>query len=330
MKRSKGVVVHFACLLLCATGWGCARDHSLTVTEGAPLPISTAGHAGGLVDGLPVVVGGSHWSHDKSSKRWLHECFVFRNDKWEAGPDYPRPMSDAAFATDGRSLFVAGGTDGKTASSAVTKLASKNGEIEWCDLPPLPIGLECAGGAYLNGTFYVVGGFTRESLSNQLFALDTTAVHPQWKTLASLPAQGRGYMAFVAAGGSLYLFGGYAAPPHVKEFLIFDDGFRYDPAHDQWVRLIGFKIPGYAWTAIALDDNSLLFAGRVAKPGEVTNELFELDLRTLKTRSLGNTVTPTTCVPAIHIAPATWWFPGGEPSTDRSRTARTSVVTVHQ
>ncbi len=330
MKSSTAAIDILACLLLCMIGSGCAGDRSISVTEGSPLPISTAGHAGGLVAGMPVVVGGSHWSPDKTTKRWLHECFIYRRGHWEAGPDFRRPTSDAAFATDGRALFVAGGTDGNAASNAAAKLAASGGKLEWQELPPLPIELESAGGAFLDGTFYVVGGFTKAALSNELFALDTTAKESRWRTLAPLPAPGRGYMAIVAAGSSLYVFGGYAAPPHVKEFKVFDDAYRYDPANDRWEQLADVRMPGYAWTAVAIDDHTLLFAGRVAKVGEVTSELFELDLRTFRTRTRGNTVTPTTCVPGIQVKPMTWWFPGGEPSTDRSRTDRTSIVAIRQ
>src|SRR2546423_7205737 len=79
-----------------ATERGARGQLSAKVVDGPRLPVTTAGNAGGVIDGKPVVAGGSSWSADKTTQRWLTECFVCRDGNWIARPSLPPPPSDPA------------------------------------------------------------------------------------------------------------------------------------------------------------------------------------------------------------------------------------------
>src|ERR1043166_6886113 len=108
------------------------------VSEGPPLPYGIAAHAGGKVQGCPVVAGGSAWSQDKTKKEWHHETLMFVDGKWKSGPSLPGRRSDLADASDQTGLYVAGGTDGKSATREVLRLSDIGPKAAWQKLPDLP------------------------------------------------------------------------------------------------------------------------------------------------------------------------------------------------
>ena len=69
-----------------------------------------------------------------------------------------------------------------------------------------------------------------------------------------------------------------------------------------------------------------MLTGRAAEIGKVSDEILLVDLSTLNVRPIGRLMIPGCCMPAIPVAPRTWWLPGGEPDTNRSRSDRTSIV----
>jgi hypothetical protein len=300
------------------------------VSEGPPIPLSTAGHIGGLVRGVPVVAGGSSWVENRTKKRWNHECFAFRDGKWVIAPSLPQPLSDAAYACGPGGLYAAGGTDGKNPTTAVLHLADASTGASWQRLAPLPETIEAASGAFATNNFYVFGGFSGGKPSNRLWALDVTKRNATWRSVASLPADGRGYTALVAADDQLYLFGGFVSPPYTSKVTVFADAYRYDPAADRWTKLEGFALPGYAWTATAVGPRQVMLTGRAPQVSVVSDEILLVNPSTLDVRPIGHLMIPGCCMPAIPVARRTWWLPGGEPDTNRSRTERTSIVTLEE
>ena len=294
----------------------------VVVSEGPELPSSMAGHVGGIVGHRPVVAGGSRWSVDQKTKRWLHECFVFRD-----GPSLPGPCSDAAYVTGSRGLYLAGGTNGKQASTQVLFLADTSANASWQPLASLPQPIEAASGVLLSDKFYVIGGFSGDRASSQIWELDLDSPTATRTERAPLPAEGRGYAAVTAVGSQLYVFGGFTSPPSEPQTKIFGDADRYEPATNVWKRLEGFDMPGYAWTATAIGERQILLIGRVPKLKTVTDEVGLVDLETMKARSIGRLITPACCMPAMPNGVKTWWFPGGDPDTNRNRTTRTSILT---
>jgi len=298
------------------------------ISEGPAIPISAAGHAGGMVAGDPVVAGGSHWSADKSTKRWLHECFVFRDGKWSPGPSLPHPWSDCAYASFPGGMIIAGGNDGKNPIDKVLQLNGSPDHPAWKPLTSLPETIEAASGAIISNTIYVAGGYAGGKPSSRLWALDLSVPGAAWKSLAPLPAPGRGWAAMVAVDSKLYHFGGFVYPPFTEKVTVFGDAHCYDPSQDKWTRLEGFDMTGYGWTATAVDNQSIMLTGRCPKVSETSDDILLLNLRTLETKKLGTLPGHGCCMPAIPMGEKTWWIPGGEPDTNKSRTAKNSIITL--
>jgi len=289
---------------------------SALVSEGPALPYGIAAHAGGVVRGVPVVAGGSSWSADKTKKQWRRETFWFVEGKWKPGPPLPTPRSDLAYASDHTGLYVAGGTDVQAATREVLRLSDVGPEASWQKLPDLPAVVESAAGAILDGHLYVAGG----QKSNRLWAFDGS----QWQRRAPLPGGERAYAALVAHGDALYLFGG------LQGTNVFSDAHRYDPKQDQWQRLTGFNLPGFGWSAVSVDDAHVMLAGRIDQKNQITDDIWLLNMPDLSVAAIGKLRVQSCCLPAVNIGANTWWFIGGEPNVQRSRTPRISVVQLER
>lgn len=321
-----------------------AEPPRFEITEAPSLPLGMAGHAGGVVQGFPIVAGGSRWDGEgeAKTKRRLHESFVLRHDRWEPGPPLPGSVSEVAYASDGTGLYIAGGTNGSQALREVWHLSSVEPGATWRGLTPLPEVIEAASGAILNETFYVCGGLSEGKPSARLWGLNLKDARPEWRRLADLPAAGRCCSACLPVNGRLFLFGGFEYPPFSERAQIFGDAYCYTPASNQdgesadkagpgaWEKIAGLDFPGYAWSAIPIDNRQILFAGRVSTLSQVTDQVWLLDLVTLATSPAGHLPYPTCCVPAIALPSGVWLLPGGEPDTNRNRTDRVSRITLRQ
>jgi non-specific serine/threonine protein kinase len=113
------------------------------------------------------------------------------------------------YATDGKTLATAERYDTATDS--------------WSRGPDLPVAVNHAMAATLDGVLYVAGGNDGRRPSDQVARLDGG----RWRRLAPLP-QGRQAGGLVALDGRLYLVGG------VVEGGLASDTQVYDPAADRW------------------------------------------------------------------------------------------------
>jgi hypothetical protein len=299
----------------------------MTIEEGPPVPHGVAAHAGGMVGATPVITGGSSWSDDKKTKLRHRDTYLFIDSECKAGPPITKPLSDRAYAWDASGFYIAGGTDGLAATNQVLRLREAKTDASWEKLPSLPEPVESAAGAMAGGTFYVFGGVSSGKLSNRLWSLDTRAIDAKGKSCASLPGKGRAYPAMVAVGDDLIVFGGYAGPPAQQTTEVFDDAYRYDRKADRWDRVEGFKLAGFGWSAVAVDDAHVLLAGRIDERNRITDDVWMIDLRNPSSpAAIGKLVIQTCCATPAQIARDTWWFVGGEPDDQRSRTPRVSIL----
>jgi N-acetylneuraminic acid mutarotase len=320
------------CPLVAAIAIGCAAKsvgsiHAESI-EGPRIPVRTAGHAGGIVQGLPVIAGGSSWALDKSSKSWLRDCFVFKAGAWAPGPSLPHQLSDPAYASSNGALYLAGGTDGKTESANV--LVLRDLPKGWESLTPLPRPVEAASAVVLGKNLYVVGGFSNGHAVNDLWRLDLRTSNASWEKLAPFPADARGYSAITTTGSRIYVFGGFTSPPYAASARVFDDAYQYDPQTNQWSKSAIAPLAGYGWTAAEASPTQVLLAGRVAEVGVVGDELWMVDLNSADVRRVGSLVTPNCCAPLIPMGEHRWWYVGGEPDTNRSRSDRVSIIQLKQ
>jgi N-acetylneuraminic acid mutarotase len=299
---------------------------AMGVTEGPALPSGRGSHAGGVVNGHAVVAGGTAWSADKKTKSWLSDSLVYRDEQWSPGPALPHAVSEPAFASDGKSLYVVGGRRGAAEiNDDAFRLVEADGKLRWDELPRLPVGLSANGGAILGGELFIACGATSDGPTNRVLSLDVTSSDAKWRERAPLPGPARMYPALVACGRSLYLFGGMRTVPQ-RGMEVFADAYRYDPKSDAWQRLPDLPARGYCWAASPIDDATVLIAGRA--DGAIHDEVWHVNLADMRVRSAGNAVIQATCAPLLRLANDTWWLVGGEPDSNKNRTERVSVIRV--
>ena len=141
---------------------------------------------------------------------------------WRRLAPVPTERTEVAAAAVGRRIWVLGGyaPDGATLATAEVYDTATD---TWSRGPDLPVAVNHAMAATLDGVLYVAGGNDGRGPSDQVARLDGD----HWRRLAPLP-RGRQAGGLVALDGRLYLVGG------VVEGGLASDTQVYDPAADRW------------------------------------------------------------------------------------------------
>lgn len=180
-------------------------------------------------DGKFYVAGG-HTANTTVVSRT--EVFDPATNVWTTLAGMQVPVGQAALASDGTKLYVAGGfTGGSGTTTAVTTTVQiyDIGTDTWSLGPALEIRTEAAAGAVLNDKFYVIGGddYTNGYTSTLVLDLGTML----WSHAAPLPVVLTNANATVV-NGSIYLFGGMVNATTAAQTL-----YRYDPGPNTWTQL---------------------------------------------------------------------------------------------
>jgi hypothetical protein len=174
---------------------------------------------------------------------------------WRRLAPVPTERTEVAAAAVGRRIWVLGGyaPDGKTVTTAeVYDTATDN----WARGPDLPVAVNHAMAATLDGVLYVAGGNDGRGPSDQVARLDGD----RWRRLAPLP-RGRQAGGMVALDGRLYLVGG------VVEGGLASDTQVYDPAADRWSAAPGLPTPREHLGAAAAGGRVYVVGGRTGGIG---------------------------------------------------------------
>jgi non-specific serine/threonine protein kinase len=174
---------------------------------------------------------------------------------WRRLAPVPSERTEVAAAALGRRIWVLGGyaTDGKTLATAEVYDTATD---SWSRGPDLPVAVNHAMAATLDGVLYVAGGNDGHRPSDQLARLDGD----RWRRLAPLP-RGRQAGGLVALDGRLYLVGG------VVEGGLAADTQVYDPAADRWSVAPGLPTPREHLGAAATGGRVYVVGGRTGGIG---------------------------------------------------------------
>jgi hypothetical protein len=305
----------------------------VTVEEGPRLPQGSGSHSGGVVDQHIVVVGGELWNADRTVKSYLNETLVIRDGKWTADTKLPIPLAESAYASDGNSLYLAGGVKGKQKEDEtdnVYKLSWRDDHVQIEQLTSLPTTISGPVGEILNGNLYVACGYVNGAESSRMYCLNLSDPAAGWKELAPLPAAGRGFPALAACGDYLYLMGGLGGNEGDSNDTVhqrtLSDIYRYDPKSNTWTVLGNLPVGGYCWNASAIDSTHLLLAGRA--DGVMHDDIWIVGVSPLSAQLVGHCVVAADCAPLIRVNDNTWWLVGGEPDMNKHRTDRVSVISL--
>ncbi|MFD6973589.1 carboxypeptidase regulatory-like domain-containing protein [Streptomyces sp. NPDC059949] len=224
------------------------KDITLTNTGGAPLRISVEENSRPSVAPAPSVTAGP---------------------EWEKTPDYPEPIKFNIVGSHQGRTYSVGGVD-----SSLQGRMTKRGYVfdpasgDWSPIADLPQPRSDAAGAFVNGTFYVAGGWgygAREEDGGA--AMSTTyAYRPQsntWSRVADLPeAMAAGTAAVL--DGKLYVVGGVKADLKQSATV-----YRYEPGADAWSRVADYPVTVHL-TGCGGIGGSVVCAGGVQTSGDFT------------------------------------------------------------
>ena len=324
-----------AAVTLMITGLNVALENShaqqyntvpqFVITEGPPLPRGRGGHAAAMLDGHVLVVGGTDWSSDHTTKSWLADSAILVDNFWQTGPALPHPVAYSMFASDKTGIYLAGGTDDANKFNSVYHLDSCKKNSSWQTLPSLPLAVASGSAALLHGKLYVTCGWAYpDDITNRMWSLDVSDLHAKWMECRNLPGPKRAFPALVSCGKSLYLFGGMS--PDSNSLGVMKDAYQYNPKKGSWLRLKDMPSPGYAWSGSAIDDKHILLAGKA--DGKVHKDIYLIDVRDMNVQKIGETVIQTTTAPLIKVRPDEFWLIAGEPDSNKNRTNRITSITL--
>lgn len=210
----------------------------------ADLPYEITSFGAAQVDGKAYVygghTGGAHsYSTEEQSNELLSLDLNDKNAKWQVAAKGDRLQGLAAVPYKSNVILIGGFTAKNEAgeehdlhSQTRVRLYDTNAGT-WTDLPPLPEGRSSHDAAILDGTIYVVGGWTMAGEKDTTW--HTTALKlnledpkPSWEELKQPPFERRA-LAVVAHKNRIFVIGGmnHRGGP-TKEVQI------YNPKNDSW------------------------------------------------------------------------------------------------
>jgi Kelch motif len=174
---------------------------------------------------------------------------------WRALAAAPSQRTEVAAAAVGGRIWVLGGyaPDGATLATAEVYDTATD---RWSRGPDLPVAVNHAMAATLDGVLYVAGGNDGDGPSTQVARLEGD----RWRPAAPLP-QGRSAGGLVALDGRLYLVGG------VVDGGLAGDTQVYDPGADRWSAAPGLPTPREHLGAAASGGKVYVVGGRTGGIG---------------------------------------------------------------
>lgn len=217
-----------------------------------------SGSFGGMMGGVPVFAGGCNFPFEDpisvpaSSKTFY--CGIYNGLTGERIGSLPVKTAYGASAQTPKGLVMAGG------STPDAWLLSEDGTLE--TLPALPNVIDNAYGASIGNTVYIAGGNLDGQPSRGLVSLNLDHPERGWQLVSLMPGLPRIQPVMAAAGGKLYIWGGfYAGDPKT----VHTSGLCFDPQTGEWSELPE-PAPGVTLSggvAATLDDNRIVCTGGV-------------------------------------------------------------------
>lgn len=180
---------------------------------------------------------------------------------WALAPNAPAVRFAAAAGVLAGRLHVAGGWNANNAASAsLTRHDVYDpGLAGWVGAAALPTARNAAGGAVVDGRFYVVGGRSPGIRSTDQQPLAVVEVYTpeadRWDAAAPMPSA-RGSLAAAALGGRVYAFGGEDSAGAVSNAVE-----RLDPGTGLWTTLTPMPYRSHGLGAVAVGEDLYVMGG---------------------------------------------------------------------
>ena len=190
---------------------------------------------------------------------------------WETLAPMPDRRTEISAASDGGRLYVLVGfarDDGATTAPLEVYVFDPAAGA-WSTLTSLPVGVNHAGLAYVDGALYVVGGYreTTFQATDRVMIYDIAA--DQWREGRPLPTA-RGALAVAVIDGRIHAIGGSGARGAGTAHEI------YDPLQDQWFDAPDMPAPREHIAAAAVGTDIVVLGGRNGQTSTMTtNEIYD-------------------------------------------------------
>jgi N-acetylneuraminic acid mutarotase len=231
---------------------------------GLGLPtLFTAGGSIHLTGGDAWVAGGD--APDGQRKIYFDRVLRYdaAGDRWQEVCDLPRPGIHFGAAVWQNRLFVMGGSDGhamnpdiwvKTLPGGAWQTVGRLEQPAWGDIV-----------VQHEHCLYSFGGWVTPEAgpeqSADLWRYDLRTPDRVPLRLAHLPAEPRSYHAGACCDDGIYVFGGRRYTGDAGAFEALTEAWGYDLRTGTWRRLRDLPAPTTAWSAVALDDRTILLGG---------------------------------------------------------------------
>jgi N-acetylneuraminate epimerase len=337
--------VHLAKLLILTLLICLKFAHADDWRELAPIPDSEgiAGAFAGVSHDVLLVAGGANFPDKKpwegGVKVWHDHIYALENPNgsWKIVGRLPRPNGYGVSVSHRQSIVCVGGSNADRHYSETYRLtwvesSSREKGIQVESLPSLPITIANACGAIVGDMLYVAGGLEHPDSSSTLsnvWILDLSSEHPQWREIESVPGSGRMLSVAASFDGTFVLMGGVdlkrTDDGHVERVYL-NDAYRYRPSNG-WERLPDLPRPVAAAPSPSPTDESGIYIlggddgsqlGVAPKNHRGFNSaILRFDFLTNQWRTLGTVPASRVTVPCVQwhdrdVGKRAWVIPSGE------------------
>jgi N-acetylneuraminic acid mutarotase len=230
-------------------------------TQRESIPQPRSGYAIGSLSSRMILAGGSYWTGDVKHRTSEVDAFDPKCNCWHSLASLPVAINDSSGVTVGKTFYVLGGTDGKSALQDVYAFDGA-GWVKRDDLRlPEP---RIFGSAVTDGhRIYILSGLSDpndySSGLKSVWSIDPMHASKGWQRLPECSCEARATAGAAVLFGSLYLIGGLRAKQGTPENL--DDIWSLDLKTQRW-KLVG-KLPEARRALWAASDEKriLIFGG---------------------------------------------------------------------
>lgn len=166
------------------------------VTRLPSMPVAVHDTAGGLVNGMPIVVGGGNASEQSVVQEW-------NGNSWHVIGHLPQTRSDLVAATVAGRVVVLGGYNG-TRPAERTILSSSDGQ-HWKVIGKLPVAVRYPASTVSGGAIWLFGGEVNSTMQTAIQRIDPRT--GQAKVVGQLPTA-IGHASAIPLGNRILLIGG--------------------------------------------------------------------------------------------------------------------------
>jgi N-acetylneuraminate epimerase len=254
-------------------GWSVAGV--LPSDDGIKEQPGVAGPVAGIINDHLLIAGGANFPDGMpwrgAKKIYQGDIYLFekRNGQLINGSVHkqrlPEPIAYCASVTTPQGIIYIGGENEQGISGKVVliKYNATTNEIQFSNLPSLPLSLTVLSAVYNDNIIYVAGGNSADGNSDKFFSLDLSDPGQGWKTLPAVPVKISFAVMLIQSNGDhdcIYLIGGRRKNSNgISD--IFNTVYQFDLKDRQWRQKQSLPYAVSAGTGIAIHSNHIVLLG---------------------------------------------------------------------